>query len=79
VSRFRDLEVMRKENHELKRRLESRKLVDRAKALLIEHLGLTEPEAHRRIQKTAMDTRRTMADVAMSVLSEAPGRYRIAK
>jgi AmiR/NasT family two-component response regulator len=36
--------------------------------LLIERLKLTEPEAHRRIQKAAMDTRRTMADVAQSVL-----------
>jgi AmiR/NasT family two-component response regulator len=79
VSRFHDLEVMRRENQELKRRLESRKLVDRAKALLIQRLGLTEPEAHRRIQKTAMDTRRTMADVAQSVLSQELSQYRLAK
>ncbi len=68
VSRFRDLEAVRKENLELKRRLESRKLVDRAKVLLIQRLGLTEPEAHRRLQKTAMDTRRPMADVARALL-----------
>lgn len=68
VSRFRDLEAVRKENQVLKRTLASRKLVDRAKALLIQRLGLTEPEAHRRLQKTAMDTRRPMADVAQAVL-----------
>ena len=68
VSRFRDLEAVRRENEELRRKLESRRLVDRAKALLIERLGLTEAEAHRRLQKTAMDTRRPIAAVAQSVL-----------
>jgi two-component system, response regulator PdtaR len=68
VSRFRDLEAVRRENEELRRKLESRRLVDRAKALLIERLGLTEAEAHRRLQKTAMDTRRPIGAVAQSVL-----------
>ena len=68
VSRFRDLEAIRRENEDLKRKLESRRLVDRAKALLIERLGLTEAEAHRRLQKTAMDTRRPIAAVAEAVL-----------
>ena len=68
VSRFRDLEAVRRENQELKRKLESRKLVDRAKALLIQRLGLSEAEAYRRLQKTAMDTRKTMGDVARAVL-----------
>ena len=80
VSRFRDLESMRQENDALKRKLESRRLVDRAKALLIQRLGLTEPEAHRRLQKTAMDTRRPMVDVAQSVLlSQEPRLTRPAK
>jgi two-component system, response regulator PdtaR len=80
VSRFRDLEAVRKENEALKRKLESRRLVDRAKALLIQRLGLTEPEAHRRLQKTAMDTRRPMVDVAQAVLlSQEPGLIRPAK
>ena len=68
VSRFRDLEAVRRENEELRRKLESRRLVERAKGLLIERLGLTEAEAHRRLQKTAMDTRRPIAAVAQSVL-----------
>ena len=68
VSRFRDLEAVRRENEQLKHRLASRKLIDRAKALLIERLGLTEPEAHRRLQKTAMDTRRPMAEIAQAIL-----------
>jgi len=74
VSRFRDLVAIRKENEELKRKLESRRLVDRAKALLIQRLGLTEAEAHRRLQKTAMDTRRPIASVAQAVLMTAEAR-----
>jgi response regulator NasT len=68
VSRFRDLEAIRKENVELRRKLEARKLVDRAKAVLIQRLGLSEPEAYRQLQKTAMNTRRTMGDVAQALL-----------
>lgn len=68
VTRFSELEAVRKENEVLKQKLESRKLVDRAKGLLMTRLGLSEPEAFRRIQKTAMDTRRTMADVAQALL-----------
>jgi AmiR/NasT family two-component response regulator len=68
VTRFGELEAVRKENEELRQKLESRKLVDRAKGLLMTRLGLSEPEAFRRIQKTAMDTRKTMADVAQALL-----------
>jgi response regulator NasT len=68
VTRFCELEAMRDENEALKRKLESRKLVDRAKGLLMTRMGLSEPEAFRRIQKTAMDSRRTMADVAQALL-----------
>jgi len=68
VSRFRDLEAIRRENEDLKKKLAARRLVDRAKAVLIQRLGLTEAEAHRRLQKTAMDTRRPIAVVAEAVL-----------
>ena len=68
VTRFSELEAVRKEIEALKQKLESRKLVDRAKGLLMTRLGLSEPEAFRRIQKTAMDTRRPMAEVAQAVL-----------
>ena len=68
VSRFRDLQEVGRENEALKRKLESRKLVDRAKALLIQRAGMSEAEAYRRLQKTAMDTRRTMGDVAQALL-----------
>jgi two-component system, response regulator PdtaR len=68
VTRFSELEVVRKENDALRRKLESRKVVDRAKGLLMTRLGISEPEAFRRIQKTAMDTRVTMAEVAQALL-----------
>ena len=80
VSRFRDLQAVRRENQELKRKLESRKLVDRAKALLIQRAGMSEAEAYRRLQKTAMDTRRTMGDVAQAILlTEELSHLRTAK
>jgi AmiR/NasT family two-component response regulator len=68
VSRFHDLQAARRENEALKRKLESRKLVERAKGVLIRRFGLSEPEAYRRIQKAAMDTRRPMAEVARTLL-----------
>jgi response regulator NasT len=68
VTRFRELEVVRKENEAIRRKLESRKLVDRAKGLLMTRLGMSEPAAFRRIQKTAMDTSVTMAEVAQALL-----------
>ncbi|HSB41472.1 MAG TPA: ANTAR domain-containing protein [Methylomirabilota bacterium] len=80
VHRFRELEAVRKENDVLKRKLESRKLVERAKGILMTRLGLSEPEAFRRIQKTAMDTRRPMADVAQALLlTEEVGHARPAR
>ena len=80
VTRFTELEVVRRENEALKRKLESRKLVERAKGILMTRLGLSEPEAFRRIQKTAMDTRKPMAEVAQALLlTEEMGHARVAK
>ncbi len=71
VARFRELQALRVDGERLRRQLETRKLVERAKGLLMLRLGLSEPDAFRRIQKTAMDTRRTMADVARGLLASA--------
>jgi response regulator NasT len=51
VARFRELAAVRKENLELRRTLETRKLIERAKGILMLRLGLSEPEAFRRIQR----------------------------
>ena len=68
LSRFRELDAARRENEALRRALEARKLVERAKGVLMTRLGLTEPEAFRRIQKTAMDCRKPMAEIARALL-----------
>jgi response regulator NasT len=68
ISRFRELAAIRRENETLRRTLETRKLVERAKGILMTRLGLSEPDAFRRIQKTAMDTRRPMSEVAQALL-----------
>jgi AmiR/NasT family two-component response regulator len=54
-------------------RLETRKAVERAKNVLQRDLGLTEPEAFRWIQKTAMDLRLSMRQVADGVITHGPG------
>lgn len=68
VARYREFEAVARENEDLKNAIESRKLVERAKGLLMERQGLTEAEAFRRIQKTAMDSRRPMVEVARALL-----------
>ncbi len=68
VSCSRELHAVRRENEKLRRTLESRKLIERAKGILMKRLGLSEPEAFRKIQKTAMDTRKQMTEVAQALL-----------
>jgi signal transduction protein with GAF and PtsI domain len=59
---------LRQENLEAKQALEERKLVDRAKSLLMEKDGLKESEAYKLLQKTSRDHRKSMADVANAIL-----------
>jgi len=72
VSRFAELTQLEAEVADLSDRLETRKLVDRAKSVLQTSLGITEPDAFRWIQKTAMDLRLSMRDVAQGVLDHGP-------
>ncbi len=75
VSRFGEIQQLEAEVADLEDRLETRKAVDRAKSILQEQMELTEPEAFRWIQKTAMDLRMSMRQVAEGVVSHgAPGR-----
>ncbi|MCW2847564.1 MAG: response regulator receiver [Marmoricola sp.] len=73
VSRFTELRQLESEVADLNERLETRKAVDRAKGILQQSLGLTEPESFRWIQKTAMDLRLAMRQVADGVISHGPG------
>jgi response regulator NasT len=68
-SRFAELRQLETEVADLSERLETRKQVDRAKAVIQEALDVSEPEAFRWIQKTAMDLRLSMRDVAHGVLT----------
>jgi AmiR/NasT family two-component response regulator len=73
VSRFAEIAVLEEELTDLKESLATRKVVDRAKGVLQESLSLTEPEAFRWIQKTAMDLRLSMRQVAEGVVEHGPG------
>jgi response regulator NasT len=70
LSRHAQLIALETEILDLGERLETRKLVERAKAVLSEKMKLTEPEAFRWIQKASMDRRLSMADVSRTVLEQ---------
>jgi response regulator NasT len=68
MSRFAELQALENEVAGLTDRLETRKVVERAKGLLMSKQGLSEPEAFRWVQRTAMDRRTTMKAVAEAVI-----------
>ena len=70
VSRFQEIVSLEGEVANLTEQFETRKQVDRAKGLLMSKMGLTEPEAFRWIQKTSMDRRLTMREVAAAVIDQ---------
>src|SRR5690625_3770353 len=70
ISRFQEISSLESEIADLNERFETRKRVDRAKGLLMTKMGLTEPEAFRWIQKTSMDRRLTMREVADAVIDQ---------
>ncbi|MCT1601876.1 response regulator [Kocuria sp. p3-SID1433] len=70
VSRFDEIVALEDEVTEMKDQFETRKLVERAKSLLISRMGLSEPEAFRWIQKTSMDRRLSMREVAEAILNQ---------
>ena len=72
VSRFAELRQLETEVHDLGEQLATRKALDRAKGILQEQLRLTEPESFRWIQKTAMDLRLSMRQVAEGVVRHGP-------
>jgi response regulator NasT len=72
VARYAETKALESEVADLQDRFETRKLVDRAKGLLQVSLGLSEPEAFRWLQKTAMDRRAPMREIARTVI-EAGG------
>ncbi|WP_175955613.1 ANTAR domain-containing response regulator [Schaalia sp. Marseille-Q2122] len=70
ISRHQEIESLEEEIADLSDRFETRKRVDRAKGLLMKNMGMTEPEAFRWIQKTSMDRRLSMREVADAVIAQ---------
>jgi two-component system, response regulator PdtaR len=73
ASRYTELSALEKEVGDLQQRLETRKQVERAKGVLMTAHGMSEPAAFRWIQRTAMDRRVTMRDVADRILADLAG------
>ncbi|GAA1731437.1 ANTAR domain-containing response regulator [Aeromicrobium alkaliterrae] len=72
-SRFAEISTLEAEVDDLTERLATRKAVERAKSVLQESFGITESEAFRWIQKSAMDLRMSMREVADQVIDKGPG------
>jgi response regulator NasT len=70
VSRYAEITQLEREVGDLNERLEARKSVERAKSLLQDALGLSEPEAFAWIRRTAMDLRLSMREVAERVIAD---------
>jgi len=68
LQRWREFRTLEQEVEDLKEALETRKLVDRAKGILMDTQGLSEADAFRRIQKTSMDQRKPMKEVAGAIV-----------
>ena len=72
MSRFAEITALEHEVGDLTDQLATRKAIERAKGLLQEALSISEPEAFRWIQRTAMDLRLTMQQVAQGVIDHGP-------
>jgi response regulator NasT len=70
LSRFTELAALEAEVASLGERLETRKIVERAKGTLMAAFNMTEPESFKWIQRTAMDHRLTMKEVAERIIAE---------
>jgi AmiR/NasT family two-component response regulator len=68
LARFKEFEALHKEVNDLQVALETRKLVDRAKGILMDTQNLSEAEAFRKIQKMSMNTRKPMKEVAEAII-----------
>ncbi|MEM8529296.1 MAG: response regulator [Chloroflexota bacterium] len=71
LSRFAEFQDMTNEIKDLKEAIETRKIVERAKGLLMDTQGLKEREAYRKMQQTAMNTRKSLQEVAQAILLAA--------
>lgn len=68
LTRFRQFEALRREVVNLREALEARKIIERAKGVLMRRLGLTEEEAFQRMQRQSQNSNRRLAEVAQAIL-----------
>ena len=68
LARFREFRELESEIGDLKETLETRKVIERAKGILMDSQGLKEAEAFRRIQKLSMNSRKSMKEVAEAIV-----------
>ena len=68
VSHFQEFVALQRENENLKKTLEARKIIERAKGILMETQGLSEAEAFSLIQRKSMDLRKPMGEIAQAVI-----------
>ena len=68
ISRHKQMKSLESEVADIYERLETRKVIDRAKGILMKAMNLSEPESFSWIQKTAMDRRISMKEVAMAII-----------
>ena len=73
VTRARELLSARREAAEAKEQLEARKLIERAKGILMRRTGSSEQEAYRIMQRSSQDRSVRMVDIARAVLDSEPG------
>ncbi len=69
IARFREYQALREELATVKDSLEERKLIDRAKALLIKRQGMSEEQAHQALRKLAMDQGKKLGEAARNVIA----------
>lgn len=69
MSRFQEFRTMRQETDNLRQALEDRKLIERAKGLLMKRAGIDEPEAFRRLQKLSRDRNQKLVEIAQIILT----------
>ena len=74
VSRARELAAARKDATTARRQLEDRKLIERAKGILMRRTGSSEQEAYRMLQRTSQDRSVPMVEIAQTVIDSEPGR-----
>jgi two-component system, response regulator PdtaR len=68
LARFRELQGLRSQVLDLEESLEARKLIERAKGILMQRLGLSERDAYERLRQRARDKRAKMKDIAQAII-----------